>query len=194
MKRFELGRDEQRGRDHSHVVSGDVKSLSRRYGRRVPPVAEAKNALVHRHDIDDEIVTAPPAERRAGRRVLGEPQRAQPFRERGVLRIGRDVNDHVDIFRGRMPPAAGSVMIDLSCIRRRIPVRRAPARGGERPTRRARDWDQPRSSLRSRALNSFSASCRSRTRPSRNASISALAARGVQGPSGQLSTLPCAAA
>jgi hypothetical protein len=68
-------------------VSRYVESLSRLDGSRVPAVAEAKDALIDRHDIDDEVVTTPPAERCARRGVLGESQRAQPFREGGVLRV-----------------------------------------------------------------------------------------------------------
>jgi hypothetical protein len=81
------------------LLFGDVERLRRFDRGRVPSVAEAEHSGVRRHDVDDEIVTSPPAEWRAGRGVLDESQRAQPFRESGVLRVGRHVDDRVRILR-----------------------------------------------------------------------------------------------
>ena len=100
MKRFQLGRDKQGRRDHLRGVSSDVECVGRFDRYRVPAVAEAQDVLVNWHDVDDQIVTAPSAERCARRGVLGESQRAQSFRERGVLRVGGDVDDRIDVSRG----------------------------------------------------------------------------------------------
>jgi hypothetical protein len=77
----------KRRRDDSYALIADGDRLGALDCGRIPPVAEAKDALVDRHDVDDELVPSPPAERRAWRGVLGKPQRAQPFREGGVLRV-----------------------------------------------------------------------------------------------------------
>jgi hypothetical protein len=63
MKRFQLGGHEQGWRDHSRCVSSDVECVSRFDRCRVPAVAEAQDILIHWHDIDHQIVTAPSAER-----------------------------------------------------------------------------------------------------------------------------------
>lgn len=62
-------------------------------------MSSAKDALVHRNHVDDESVPSPTAEWRSWGSVLGESQRAQPFRKGGVLRVGRHVYDRVDILR-----------------------------------------------------------------------------------------------
>jgi len=49
------------------------------------------------HDVNDDGIASPAAERRAGRGVLGESQRAQPLGERGVLCVRGHVHDGIDV-------------------------------------------------------------------------------------------------
>jgi hypothetical protein len=72
------------------------------------PVAEAENAGVCRHDVNDHLGTSPAAKRCTGRRVFPKSQRTQPLGERGVLRVGSDVDDGVDVL-GQSYAACGRV-------------------------------------------------------------------------------------
>lgn len=68
-----------------------------------PPVAEAKHVLVHGHDVEDEIVPSPPAERRAWRGVLGKSQRASPHRAELETRTSRHGLDSSTAFKSGRP-------------------------------------------------------------------------------------------
>ena len=140
VKRFELRGDEQRRCDDPHGVAGDRVHLGGFDRRGVPAIAEAEHGGVCRHDVNDHLGASPAAKRRTRRRVFSQSQRTQPLGKRGVLRVGRDVNDGIDVL-GRSDAACGRV--------RQEEAGRAPAHEDEVVEHGA---EQPDDSLEERTI------------------------------------------
>lgn len=107
VKRLQLRGDEQRRRDDSHGMSGDINGLGRFDRGRIPLVAEAEHRGVGGHDVDDQVTMPPAAERCAWGGVFAEAQRTKTIRKCRVLSVGRHVDDRIDILGrayGHRPP------------------------------------------------------------------------------------------
>ena len=108
VPRFARAREAGRRHEPDHRAIGQQELPGRVEGQLIPPAREAEDVTSGRHDVDDEVVEQPAADRRPFAGVFPQPEPHEQFAENlGLLPEVHDVDDDVHILRMPRTASAG---------------------------------------------------------------------------------------